>query len=250
MTTDSASDGLLARRPLIVVLGPSRAAVSGVSTHLNMLWASALAQRFELRQFQVGSEGRNESAVARAWRLVSSPAVFSACLLRLRPAVVHINTALNRRAFWRDLGYLAVARWLSCPVLYQVHGGDLPAVFAGRGAWTDRALRWALRTADLVVVLSRQELQAYGPFCAPARLLLIANAIAAGALVRVPRAANRDAPLRLVFVGRLIRSKGLFEVVHALVLCKAAGQRFIIERYRLDRFELEFTAAYEQIARD
>ena len=212
-----------AARPLVLVLGPSRSAVSGVATHLNMLWASALAQRFELQQFQVGSEGRDESAALRAWRLLSSPVALAARLLRRRPALLHINTSIDPKAFWRDLAYLAVARWLGCPVLYQLHGGDLPATFAARGAWQGRALRWALRTAGRVVVLSQQELAAYRPLCPPGRLLLIANAIDAAALVQAPRTANPNAALRLVYVGRLVRAKGLFEVLQALARLKADG---------------------------
>ena len=46
--------------PVILLLGPHRGAVSGVSTHLNMLMDSSLADDFEVVHFQVGSEGRDE----------------------------------------------------------------------------------------------------------------------------------------------------------------------------------------------
>ena len=52
-------------RPVVLILGPHRAAVSGVSTHLNLLMDSALGDDFELVHFQVGSEGRDEGAHRR-----------------------------------------------------------------------------------------------------------------------------------------------------------------------------------------
>ena len=43
-------------RPVVLVLGPHRAAVSGVSTHVNLLMESALGDDFELVHFQVGAK--------------------------------------------------------------------------------------------------------------------------------------------------------------------------------------------------
>ena len=47
----------------IILLGPDRTAVSGVSTHLNLLMDSALRDEFDLVHFRVGSEGREESGI-------------------------------------------------------------------------------------------------------------------------------------------------------------------------------------------
>jgi hypothetical protein len=52
------------KQPVVLILGPKRSAVSGVSPHLNTLFGSALERRFRLVQFQVGSEGRNETPLA------------------------------------------------------------------------------------------------------------------------------------------------------------------------------------------
>jgi len=116
-------------RPAILILGPSRAAVSGVSTHLNLLMDSGLAEDYELVHFQVGSEGRNEGALGKLLRLVVSPFALAATILFRHVALVHINSSLNRRAYWRDLAYLFVAKAMGARVLYQVHGGKLPLEF-------------------------------------------------------------------------------------------------------------------------
>jgi len=52
-------------RPVILMLGPHRAAVSGVSTHLNLLMDSALGDEYDIVHFQVGSEGATRAPSAR-----------------------------------------------------------------------------------------------------------------------------------------------------------------------------------------
>ena len=98
------------RRPAVLVLGPSRDAISGVTTHVNSLLDSRLAGEFALEHFQVGSEGRAEGAAARWLRLAASPFALAAAVLRRGAAVVHLNTSLNAKAWWRDLVYLLVAK--------------------------------------------------------------------------------------------------------------------------------------------
>jgi hypothetical protein len=49
----------------VVLLGPALTAVSGVSTHLNQLFSSRQAERYELLHFQVSSVGRKEPALGK-----------------------------------------------------------------------------------------------------------------------------------------------------------------------------------------
>jgi glycosyltransferase involved in cell wall biosynthesis len=200
----------------VLLLGPSRSAVSGVSTHLNQLFGSPLSKRFQLTQFQVGSEGRAESRIRTLLRLAGSPFAFAFCLIRLRPRIVHINTSLEPKGYWRDLVYLLVAKALRRRVIYQVHGGALPAdFFAGRHLQS-ALLRQVLSWPDRVVLLALSEMRAYAAFAPHARLVHIANAIASDeADLRIERySAGR--PLRVVYAGRLVANKGVFDTLEAV----------------------------------
>jgi hypothetical protein len=107
----------------VLLLGPARSAVSGVSTHINQIFESPLAGAFRLSQFQVGREGRSESRAGMFVRIVTTPFAFAGCLISRRPRLVHINTSFEPKGYWRDLAYLAVAKTLGRKVIYQVHGG-------------------------------------------------------------------------------------------------------------------------------
>ena len=207
-----------------MLLGPSLDAVSGVSTHLNQLRGSSLASQFTLLHFQIGSEGRQESLVKKLIRYVCSPLQFCIQLLKHKPQIVHLNTSMDLKSFWRDLAYFFIAHVMGKKIVYQVHGGDLPADFFIRSKALSSLLKQALCRADIVILLTQEELQAYKKFAPGIRLELIANAVDPGtdpAWKKHPPVQPR--PLRLVYLGRLAESKGIFELVDALALTHRQG---------------------------
>lgn len=209
--------------PRVILLGPSRAAVSGISTHLNQIFDSPLAQHFRLSQFQVGGEGRSEGRAVFLLRLITSPCALAAQLVRVRPRIVHINTSFDPKGYWRDLVYLGVAKLLRLKVIYQIHGGALPAQFFARSRLLTRLLRRVLGWADAVVLLSAGELAAFREFAPAARLHRIPNAVPIGDVDLSPARYAPKAPLKVAYLGRLAATKGLFEIIEAVRLLRERG---------------------------
>jgi glycosyltransferase involved in cell wall biosynthesis len=212
------------KRPAVLVLGPHRAAVSGVSTHVNTLLASGLTEDFSLSRFQVGGEGLQESRAGQLARLASSPFRLAAAILKRGAAIVHINSSLNARAYWRDLVHLLVAKACGARVLFQVHGGKLPQEFCGNNRLLAALLRRTLLWPDAIVVLASVELEAYRRFVCREQILALPNAIDCLPYASLLR--ERPDPagaLRLAYVGRLAWQKGLYELLAGLKLALAAG---------------------------
>ena len=210
--------------PVVVLLGPHPAAVSGVSTHVNLLMQSSLADDFEVVHFQVGSEGRDEGALGRFLRLAMSPFLLAATIIFRHASVVHINTSLNTRAYWRDLVYLAVAKALGARVLYQVHGGELPQRFFRKSALLAALLRRTLLVPDLVVVLAQCELAAYRDFVPEQRVVALPNGIDCRPFATVPLVrSNPEQPLHLLYIGRVAREKGMYEMLQGVRLAHELG---------------------------
>ncbi len=212
------------RKPVALVLAPSRQAISGVTTHLNLMLGSPLGNEFALIHFQVGSEGRSEGTVGRLWRLLWSPLILAFRIWLADADLVHINTSLNRRAWWRDLAYLLVARLLRTRVVYQVHGGLLPRRFAAAQHLPAAVLRAILRLPDAIVVLAKCELVAYREFLPQQNVVALPNGIDVSAYrPRLLGTRPRSTPLQLVYVGRLDPHKGLPETLEGLAMARARG---------------------------
>ncbi|HWZ62591.1 MAG TPA: heparinase II/III family protein [Steroidobacteraceae bacterium] len=211
-------------RPVAVLTGPRLAALSGVSTHLNLLLDSELAEAYDLIHFEVGREGRNEGRLARALRLLASPFQLARLLLSRRAAIVHVNTAFTLRAYWRDLIYMIVARLCRSRVLYQVHGGSEPQQFCRGQPLAEAFVRATLRLADAIAVLSAGDCSKFRRFGVTPRVLAVPNGIDCRSyqlLTHEQSAPGR--PLRLLYLGRLVREKGLHELLAALELARREG---------------------------
>lgn len=210
----------------VVIFGPALNAVSGVSTHLNLLLNSSLSTDYDFYHFQVGSEGRKEGRIQRLARFLLSPIELAWLLIRKRPQIVHINTSMDRKAFWRDFVYLFVAKTLGFKVLNQFHSGSSPeGLFKGR--FPRFLLRRFLIASDVVTVLSAEALRFHKDFDPSVRVELVPNAIdTIGLLDEERESADKHVPLRLVYVGRIVRSKGLCDALQALRILKQDGYLF------------------------
>lgn len=219
----SPSDSVNPSRPVVLVLGPALQAVSGVTTHVNLLLDSTLQTGYRLVHHQVGSEGRRETVVQRATRLAAGPFTLAAAILRQDAAIVHINWSLNAKAYWRDLGHLVAAKLCGARVVYQKHGGHLAEFTVN--PWFRALVRASFRLADTVVVLSREELKQYRAFVPGHDIACVPNGVDVSRYAAAPRAAGEAKPLRLLYMGRLAGHKGVRETLDALALAQSAGVR-------------------------
>jgi len=209
----------------VLLCGPSRESVSGVATHLNQIFGSELANDYKLVQFQVGSEGRNEGNLAKIFRLVTSPASLFQSIRRSKPEIIHLNSSLVAKAYWRDLVYLLVSKVTGCKVVYQVHGGALPSDFLGRSVFGESFLRWSLNLPDALVLLAEVEKRAYEQFQVGKYVVVIPNAVALDFDVQAKF--YETSPFKLGYIGRLAHDKGVLETIKAMAILRDRGLDFL-----------------------
>lgn len=224
----SGSDGGSNRRskPTVLLFGPPSTAVSGVATYVQQLLRSSVGTDFRLIHFPVGSEGLGANA-ERFWptlaRGVVSMFQLARALRRERVKIVHSNTSLVPKSFWRDLVYLTIAKLAGCRVVFQVHGGSLAEL---RKRWKVAAwvYRKMLPSADAVVVISHQEARSHRAIVHPERLHVIPNAVDLTEYAGIRTDWHPGPGFVIGYLGRLHEDKGIFDLIAALTWLQQNGQ--------------------------
>lgn len=195
------------------------------------LMASPLKDWYTLMHFESGSRGQESPAVdesfkAMLFRLTISPLVLGWRIVRSNAAVVHLNSSLNHKAFWRDLVYLLVSKLLFRKVIYQVHGGSLHELCASK--WMRSIVRYVFSLPDAVVALARSEKKLFEQLGTVKRIVVIPNAIDTSEYGSASRV-HSGCVKRLAYLGRLVDAKGIFESIDAVKTLWAEGEFSDIE---------------------
>src|SRR5581483_8323090 len=132
--------------------------------------------------------------------------------------VMVVKTSHEVRSLLRDLPLLTTTRHLVPKIVLQFHGGrsDLLVAPGSRGFKAATAAAFAL--SDGTLLLSTEEARESHRFWPRARFRVVCNPFAGNgfeALVDGDPRQLRTTPLSFLFVGRLIREKGIVETVDA-----------------------------------
>jgi len=134
------------------------------------------------------------------------------------PTVVHLHTS-GSLATPRDVLMLLIARWFGVPRVLHYHVGTLPETVAHRGLLWNLTRR-AVSLASLVVVLDERSETSLKQAIPGARVVQLPNMIE----IDVADAEAHDGPVspavpagaaRIVFVGHVLPTKGVQELVEA-----------------------------------
>lgn len=217
----------------ILLCGPPVSAVGGGPTHIRNLLASRLADRYELIHFETGSRGaespaQNESLLRKCVRIFRSPFALSLAIVQTGARIIHINSVLDYKGFWRDLVYVLVGRSFGCRVLLQMHGGALSDLCRNRRLLRP-VVRRALALPHAVVLLATQEIRDFAAEGITERLHVIPNGIDVSVYQRAGAREHSGQVRRLIYMGRLVRTKGIFEAVDAIKILRVDPQFCDIE---------------------
>ncbi len=211
-------------KPTVLLCGPPASAVGGGPTHMVNMLASPLKDRYTLIHFESGSRGaespaKDEGLFAKVFRIIASPFALAWQIMCTRPAVVHLNSALNHKAFWRDLIYVLVSKLFRRKVVFQLHGGSLEKLCAKPGM--RRFVRKVFTMPDALVLLAKSEMRDFKQLGITDGLSVIPNGVDVAQYSGANERARSSRVCRLAFMGRLIRAKGIFEAMEAVRLLRA-----------------------------
>lgn len=152
--------------------------------------------------------------------------------------LVHFNIALEKRSIIRDSPLLLFAHLLKKRMIIHLHGGvyleqeDMPK-------WIKIVLRYILSGKEPKIVLSPFEKELITKKFQARNVLVLPNSLDIKDAKEFSRISSHESTLKLLFFGRIVRTKGIEYIFQALKVLKERGVRFkfIIAGRGLDREE-------------
>lgn len=243
VTTPGPGGDAPARPIRILFNSPNPALHGGPPTHLPML-EQALRRVVEVHNYEYGRKSDTETLVQKVFgRMGDLVRVRSLCR-KVRPDLIHHNSAFDHRAILRDAPFVLLARQEKLPIFIKVHG-SLPEAFRQGSVLFNWARRKVLLTADRIGVLSaveKREFEEAFPFVKD-KVCVIKNLI--NPLFSSVERCEADRP-GILFLARFVRKKGPFDLLHAAprVLEKEPAAQFLFvgDGEDADAFEREAAA--------
>ncbi len=170
------------------------------------------------------NESLVQKLVGRAGDVLAVRAALREAERQGRPMdIMYVQTTHDEAALTRDIPLLLVTRRLGRRRVLHFHGSMCDQLEEPGREVFKAVSRWEVKHAGAVLLLSDEERQRWRSFCDGARFETVLNPFvpSAQALAAPARVPLVDRPLELLFVGRIIPAKGVFDLVEAVAVVHA-----------------------------
>ena len=194
-------------------------AVKGAMARLGARLVDALRQLdAEVVACRWGRHADGESPLASAYGRVTDILRIRRLLRKGKFDVLFVNTAHDRRALLRDVPLLVATRGQVSRRVIQFHGSLSNELSMPGRPVMKAASRWLARNADAVLMLSSEEAEQWRAFEPRGWFRVVTNPYVHDPALasREERLGGADAAPMVLFVGRLLASKGIFDLVEAV----------------------------------
>jgi glycosyltransferase involved in cell wall biosynthesis len=222
----SLSSAAAAPRPRVLIVGAHLTnTLGGISTLLNEILRSPLADEFEFRHIasQADRYGRF-GKLSKLGLMFSSLARFLWALLRWRPNLVYIHVGGNR-SLYRKAPFIALARLARKKVLAHFHAGDFEPYYAKQNGLGRRLIMRSLAQSHRLIAVSEESGRLLQRLLPAAKVAVVPNGVKTAEFA-VRREAATDHFVRLLFVGAMGRLKGEADLIGALQRVAGAAPEF------------------------
>jgi glycosyltransferase involved in cell wall biosynthesis len=193
----------------VLMVGPSPRGQGGMATVVNSYQNGGLFERFAIRYVSTHIDG---SLQEKAWIAAKSVSQVARLLVTSDAPLIHIHLA-SRASVWRKGVICAMARIARRPYFLHAHGSEFRKFYHEEcGAIAKWLVRLILERSALILALSSQWNEEFRRIAPRSRVYTLPNAVPVReASFGLPP----EAPVRVLFAGRIGARKGTFELLRA-----------------------------------
>lgn len=205
--------------PRVLMIGPGRDVMGGISTVVNSYFDLRLNERVELRYIASMEDGNK---IKKLWVALKAYLEFRKCLKDFD--IVHVHMAAQA-SFTRKSAFIRLAKKAGKKIIIHQHAADFDDYFFKQ---SDEAKRQQIKEvfamADRVIVLSEEWADFFGKHvCDEKKIEIIHNGVV------IPNYEKSDyTDLNVLFLGRLGERKGTYDLLKVIpdVLKRIPNARF------------------------
>jgi glycosyltransferase involved in cell wall biosynthesis len=206
---------------VVAMVGTGFETMGGISTVVNGYRSAGLFDRIPIAYVRTHGDGGSMHKLKIA---IGGYARFLNILASRRIRLVHIHLS-SRASFWRKLPIFSGAKLFRKPVLLHLHGSEFMTFY-----WKDcgpvrrRIVAFVFNCSDAVIVLSPQWAESIRDITSNPNVEVIFNGVPV--TDRQPLRIDHQGPPNILFLGRLGKRKGIYELLDALAAVKGQGTEF------------------------
>lgn len=198
----------------LVMIGTGFNTMGGIASVVNVYRAGGLFDDFDIVYLATHRDG---GAAAKLRAMISAFLALLGMLMRGRVGLLHIHVS-SRFSFWRKSLFFVAAHCCRVPIILHLHGSEF-AIFYEQESGPVR--RWLIRTvfnrATHVIVLSATWLAWVRSMCSNPSVQAIYNPVM---LPELPTDWGQRQAGQVLFLGRLGKRKGTYDLLDALTLLR------------------------------
>ena len=200
----------------IIITGPSldfKKNIGGISTVTNFVINNNTS--FHYSHFELGKHDKEKRTVLYFFRVLKVWIHWILLMIFRKNLLIHFNIALEKRSIIRDSPLILFAQLLKKRMIIHIHGG-VYLEKAEMPKWIKTVLRSNLSGKEPIIVLSPVEQELITRRFNARNVLLLPNSLDIEEAKEFNRIYSNENPVRLLFLGRIVKTKGIEYIFHAL----------------------------------
>jgi len=189
----------------------------GPPTHLPFLVSYFRShQGYQLKTFWFGRRSdTSEPGVMKIVNTLTTLGYFILLLITFRPQIIHLNTAFDKRSVLRDLPFIYVAKITRNQLLVKLHGSLPDMIYPEKAVWKSMRNLFLKGVVRIGVLSGKEREEFLSVYPYPEKIRVVKNI-----LPEVQADDTAAAKSGGLFVSRMIREKGVDDLIGALPLIR------------------------------